>query len=134
DWLDFTYRAGISTRSLTQKDFQNIFTFTPYTKSQSSASTYKHSDDIGFVEDNTRNTIRLNSDFLVGFNEQINDDFRFRATAAASLRHEERSNDRGRVNGLVVPGVYNLGNSTNTPEATGAYYAARQVGVWGDIN
>lgn len=134
DWLDFTYRAGLSTRNLFQKDFQNIFRYSPYTKAQSSSTTYKHSDIAGSVTDYNLGTIRINSDFLVGLNRQLHSDLGLRATVATSLRHDERHYDEGSVLGLVVPGVFNLGNSTNTPETEGKRYGARQVAVWGDVN
>ncbi|RYU89410.1 SusC/RagA family TonB-linked outer membrane protein [Mucilaginibacter terrigena] len=132
-WLDFTYRVGITTRNTSQKVFADKFAFTDYTKTRPElAGTYKVNDILGSNQDYAYYQTRINSDFLVGIRKSV-DDFSFKLILGASIRNDNQKDLTATVNGLVVPGVFNLGNSTNTPTASGSQYNAHQEGVYGDF-
>jgi outer membrane receptor protein involved in Fe transport len=75
---------------------------------------------------------RINSDFLIGMRQNIKD-FSFKLTLGASIRNDIQKDLTATVNGLVVPGLFNLSNSTNVPTATSNYYNAHQQGIYGDF-
>ncbi|TDH21309.1 SusC/RagA family TonB-linked outer membrane protein [Segetibacter sp. 3557_3] len=131
-WLDFTYRIGISTRNQSYSNTSDIFRYSDYTKG-TTTGTYKKTDVVGDVEDGASYSTRINSDFQIGIRQNLND-FNFRLTAGGSLRQDESKNMSASVNGLVIPGLFNLGNSTNTPSANESNFQARQLGVYGDLN
>ena len=60
-------------------------------------------------------------------------DFSFKLTLGASIRNDIQKDETATVNGLVIPGLFNLGNSTNPPTATSNYYNAHQQGIYGDL-
>ncbi|ANE52631.1 SusC/RagA family TonB-linked outer membrane protein [Flavisolibacter tropicus] len=130
-WMDLVYRIGISTRNQSYTNSSDIFRYSAYTKN-TTHGTYKKSDIVGSVEDGSSYLTRINSDFLASFRKNVQD-FSFRLTTGASIRHDESKSMSASVNGLVVPGVFNLGNSTNTPSASEANYVGRQFGAYGDM-
>jgi len=132
-WLDFTYRVGITTRNTSQKIYTDKFAFTDYTKSRPElAGTYKINDELGSNQDYAFYQTRINSDFLVGIRQNVKD-FSFKLTLGASIRNDNQKDLTATVAGLVVPGIFNLSNSTNTPTATSNLYNAHQQGVYGDF-
>ncbi len=131
-WLDFTYRFGITTRNQSNKNTSDKFSFSDYTKSTTTGS-YKKADIVGSNTDASSFTTRLSSDFMVGVRQNVQD-FNIRLTAGASVRQDQSKSMSASVNGLVVPGLFNLGNSTNTPTASESNYMARQLGAYGDLN
>jgi TonB-linked SusC/RagA family outer membrane protein len=132
-WLDFTYRVGITTRNQTEKTTADKFAFTDYVKAlPEQAGTYKVNDILGSNQDYSYYQTRINSDFLIGMRQNIKD-FSFKLTLGASIRNDIQKDLTATVNGLVVPGLFNLSNSTNVPTATSNYYNAHQQGIYGDF-
>ncbi|RNI33303.1 SusC/RagA family TonB-linked outer membrane protein [Rufibacter immobilis] len=131
DWLDFTYRVGISNRNVTTKSTTGVFTLTDYTKSIS-ASKY---DVTGGVTDGNTTTNQLNGDFLAQFNKNVTPDFNVRFILGHSIRtNYSKSLSVGTSGGLVIPDLYNVSNSRlNTRAASEANYTARQIGLFGDL-
>jgi TonB-linked SusC/RagA family outer membrane protein len=132
-WLDFTYRVGITTRNQSEKSTVDKFAFSDYNKAQpEQTGTYKVTDILGSNQDYAYYQTRINSDFLIGLRHSIND-FSFKLTLGASIRNDIQKDLTATVNGLVVPGLFNLSNSTNVPTATSNYYNAHQQGIYGDF-
>lgn len=134
-WLDFTYRIGLTTRNQTQKTFVDKFIFNDYVKSTARpeyAGTYKRTDILGSNQDYSFYQTRLLSDFLVGIRQNVSD-FSFKLILGAQIRNDNQKDLTATVNGLVVPGLFNLSNSTNVPTATSNYYTAHQQSVYGDF-
>jgi TonB-linked SusC/RagA family outer membrane protein len=132
-WLDFTYRIGITTRNTSEKSFVDKFIYNDYVKSAARpeyASTYKRSDILGSNEDYSFYQTRLSSDFLIGIRQNVAD-FSFNFILGTQIRNDTQKDLRATVNGLVVPGLFNLSNSTNTPTASSNYYTSHQQGVYG---
>jgi TonB-linked SusC/RagA family outer membrane protein len=132
-WLDLTYRAGITTRNQTYKNSADIFTFNAYAKANNFGTAYKGTDIVGDVTDGSFYTTRLNSDLLATFRKNISD-FTFRLTTGFSVRQDESKSMSASISGLVIPGLFNLNNSTSPATAGEASFKARQYGVYGDLN
>jgi TonB-linked SusC/RagA family outer membrane protein len=128
-WMDFTYRLGISTRNQSNTDFTGKYTFTDFAKAQGS---YKSQDIVGAVTEGSSYLTRLNSDLMVGLRKDA-DAFTFKLVLGGSIRQDESRSQSASISGLVIPGLYNLGNSSNPPSASEANYLARQFGIYGDF-
>lgn len=134
-WLDFTYRVGITTRNQSEKTFVDKFIYNDYVKSADRpeyAGTYKRSDILGSNQDYSFYQTRLLSDFLVGIRQNVSD-FSFKLILGAQIRNDTQKDLTATVNGLVVPGLFNLSNSTNPPSATSNYYTSHQQSLYGDF-
>ena len=131
-WLDFTYRFGITTRNNDAKNTADKFTFSDFARA-TTAGSYKKTDITGSVSEATFYTTRLTSEFQVAVRKTIND-FNIRFTGGASTRQDQSKNLTASINGLVVPGLFNLSNTLTTPTAAQAAFKARQAGVYGDLN
>ncbi|WP_242923763.1 SusC/RagA family TonB-linked outer membrane protein [Pontibacter liquoris] len=127
NWLDLTYRVGITNRVSNTKNKVDMFTLSDYTKGISS-SKY---DEAGSVSDNTYNSTQLNSDFLAQFTKDVND-FSFKVILGQSIRSNYSKSIGIYGNGLVNPGLFNISNRVGEPGASEGNYEARQIGVFGD--
>ncbi|WP_200980029.1 SusC/RagA family TonB-linked outer membrane protein [Echinicola sp. 20G] len=128
-WLDFTYRAGISNRSFYNKNTTGKFTFTDYTKDISAAKT----DIAGGVSDGSGFSTQINTDFLINMRKAVGDDWFFDVLLGQSLRKNRYKSVGVSANGLVIPGLYNVSNRVGEPGASEANYEASQVGVFGRL-
>lgn len=127
DWLNFTYRAGITNRYYQAKNTNAGYTYTTYTLNSGSA---KRSFTPS-VSDGMLNTNQFNTDFLANIKKDVKD-FSINFIAGFSLKStgSKTINDSG--SGLVVPGLYNLSVLTGFPSASESNTNTRQYGVWGD--
>ncbi|WP_266203940.1 SusC/RagA family TonB-linked outer membrane protein [Pontibacter kalidii] len=128
DWLDFTYRAGITNRNNLYKNSYSSFTFSDYTKSISGSKT----DIPGGVADYSLTRRQLNSDFLVQLTKDVND-FSFRVILGNQVRDNYSKALAIEGVGLVNPGLFNISNRIGEPLASEGNFNARQIGVFGDV-
>ncbi|MBF9251822.1 SusC/RagA family TonB-linked outer membrane protein [Pontibacter sp. 172403-2] len=128
EWLEFTGRAGVTSRNTTEKTTAGKFTLTDYTKEISSSKT----DIAGGVGDYSLATTQLNSDFLAQIRKDFND-FSLNLILGTSIRNNYSKFISISGNGLVNPGLYNISNRVGEPGASEASYQARQVGVYADM-
>ncbi len=129
DWLNFTYRIGISSNNSSYKRNTGKFTFSNYTKDISPSKT----DIAGSAEDGNSYNTQLNSDFLIQFNKHITKDFGVKFIVGNSIRQNSAKVSVITTNGLVNESPFNVGNRTGEPGAAEADYIARQIGVFGDL-
>lgn len=132
-WLDFTYRMGITTRNNDVKSTVDKFTYSDFAK-LTTAGSYKKTDLVGSVSESSFYSTRLTSEIQAAVRKRFFTDFSMRFIAGASVRQDQSKSLSASVNGLVVPGVFNLSNTLTTPTAGEASYKARQLGVYGDLN
>jgi TonB-linked SusC/RagA family outer membrane protein len=130
DWLEFTYRAGITNRNVMSKSTMGVFQFSNYTKSVT--NTTAKSDIAGAVGDESTTTNQINSEFQTKFEKAVND-FDFKLIVGNQIRDNSSKTIGVGANGLVNPGLYNVNNRIGEPNAFEANYQARQVGVYGDL-
>jgi len=115
DWLDFMGRASIDTYSELQEERTAIGSV----------------EIPGYIRRN-RNVTETNIDMILSANKVFgsNDEFSFSGRLGSNIRRNSVEAISASTNGgLVVPGVYALSNSLNTPNAPGE--TAYQIGVNG---
>ena len=115
DWLDFMGRASIDT----------------YSELQEERTAFGSVEIPGYIRRN-RNVTETNIDMILSANKVFgsNDEFSFSGRLGSNIRRNSVEAISASTNGgLVVPGVYALSNSVNTPNAPGE--TAYQIGVNG---
>ncbi|WP_246168861.1 SusC/RagA family TonB-linked outer membrane protein [Rudanella paleaurantiibacter] len=126
--LALTYRVGISTRNNSSKGSTGKFVYTDYTKSISGSS---KTDIAGGVSDYSGFSTQLVNDLIANYKTKLNQNFSLDLVGGASLRDNTNKDVSVSANGLVIDGLYNVGNSLNNPGASEANYETRQAGVYG---
>ena len=127
DWLNFTYRAGITNRYYTAKNSTGGFDYTDYTSNSSSKTDFGAS-----VSDQMYNTTQFNTDFLTNIKKDVKD-FSFNLVAGLSLKSTGSKNMTDAGSGLKVADLYNISNITGNATSTETNTNTRQYGVWGDL-
>ncbi|MEO6287115.1 MAG: SusC/RagA family TonB-linked outer membrane protein [Dyadobacter sp.] len=127
--LTFTYRVGMSGRNLSGKVYTGKFIYTDYTKSISGSS---KTDIAGSVTDYAGYTTQLVNDFLAEFKTNLNPAFNLNIVLGTTVRENATKAIGINANGLVIDGLYNVGNSLSNPAANESSYKARQIGVFGE--
>jgi TonB-linked SusC/RagA family outer membrane protein len=115
DWLDFLGRASVDT----------------YSELQEERTAVGSVEIPGYIRRN-RNVTETNIDMILTANKVFgsNDEFSFNGRLGSNIRRNSVEGISASTNGgLVVPGVYALSNSVNTPNAPGE--TAYQIGVNG---
>ncbi|TXE12426.1 SusC/RagA family TonB-linked outer membrane protein [Algoriphagus aquimarinus] len=125
-WLDFTYRIGISNRNSFSKNTTGKFTFTDYTKDISAAKT----DIAGGVSDGTSFNNQIISDFLINMKKAVGDDWFFNLLLGNQLRQNRSKSVGVSANGIVIPGLYNVSNRVGEASVGESNYEASQIGVF----
>ncbi|MCZ4243274.1 SusC/RagA family TonB-linked outer membrane protein [Pedobacter punctiformis] len=133
DWLDFTGRIGLTTRNQSSKTYSDIFTFSEYTKSIVGSSEYKKQDILGGNEDNFFYNTTIITDFIAHAKKSYGD-FKINLTGLFQARQDQYKTETASISGLLTPGLFNLGNSVNTPTASGADALARSYGLTGKLD
>lgn len=127
--LNFTARVGMTTQNVSSLAWTNKFTYTSYAISESGGS---KSNIPGSVTSDQSFYTRLETDFYAAWKKTYNK-FNFNLTAGWSIRQNNSQNTSASVSGLVVPGLYNLSNSSNLPTANDQTYESRLLGAFGDF-
>lgn len=131
-WLDVLYRIGATTRNQSYKNTSDKFTYSSYAMAHAQG-TIKKQNVVGGVTDGSTYTTRLNSEFQILARKKVQD-FDLKFLVGGSVRHDESKELEALISGLVIPGLFNLNNSTTPPTATEANYKANQFGLYGKIN
>jgi TonB-linked SusC/RagA family outer membrane protein len=127
--LTFTYRVGISARNLSGKVYTGKFTYSDYTKSISGSS---KTDIAGLVADYSGFTTQFVNDFLAEYRTNLTPAFSLNIALGTTVRENSTKAVAIAANGLVIDGLYNIGNSLSNPIASEGNYKARQIGVYGE--
>lgn len=125
-WIDFTYRVGISNRTNYNKNTTGQFTFTDYTKEISAAKT----DIAGGVSDGSGYSNQIISDFLVNLKKPVGDDLFFNLLLGNQLRRNQSKSVGVSANGIVIPGLYNVSNRVGEAGASEGNSESSQIGVF----
>ncbi len=132
-WVDLLYRTGLSTRNQSDKSTSDVYRFSDYIKARPEVGNYKKTDLVGSVTDGFFYSTRLTNEFQATFKKQVGD-FKLNLVTAAFMRQDRSRDLSSSITGLVQPGLFNLGNSTNPPTATEVTYTARQQAIYGVLN
>lgn len=128
--LTFTTRLGISTRNVFSKTWTGKFTFSDYTKSISGSS---KTDIPGSVTDGGFYTNQLVADIYGEYKTDLSDDFSLTFVGGFQSRDNTTKNVFTSANGLVISGVYNVGNTLTNLGGGEENYRATQFGIYGDV-
>ena len=127
--LNFTARVGMTTNNASSLAWTDKFNYTSYAISESGGS---KSNIPGSVTSDNNYYTRLESNIYGTWKKNYNK-FGFNLTAGWSLRQNNSQNTSASVSGLVVPGLFNLSNSSNLPTANDQTYESRLIGAYGNF-
>ena len=130
-WLDFTGRVGMTTANQSYKYTTGKYSFTPYAAGLHGS--YKANNITGNVTDAFNYTTNIATDFI-SHATHTNGDFKFDYTLLFQFLQNQYSGMNASVSGLVIPDIYNLGNSLNNPSAGQSSYLARTFGLSGKVD
>jgi TonB-linked SusC/RagA family outer membrane protein len=86
--------------------------------------------DVGSVREASNFIGVLNGDFLLKYNKDINANFNIEALAGYNYYQQDAKGVSAQITDLLVPGFYNLSNSTVPPTAADATSRKRSMGVY----
>ncbi|TFF40158.1 SusC/RagA family TonB-linked outer membrane protein [Mucilaginibacter psychrotolerans] len=128
DWLGFTGRAGLSSRSQYNKAHTGQFLFTPY-----ALETYTSKSNIaGSESDGSLSDVQINAEFQTRLRKEFGD-FLVKFIAAGSLRQNSYKSIGVGASSIFIPGLYNVSNRVGEAQASEGNYMARQQAVYGDL-
>jgi TonB-linked SusC/RagA family outer membrane protein len=116
DWINAAVRTSITSWDVTRTE-----------KFPYSASAYSRDQKRGDYREDKRNLFENNTDILLNINKNITPDFNLSGLVGANLRTYLYNSSYATTDYLIVPGVYNFGNSLN-PVKIYNYDAPMQVG------
>lgn len=119
DWVNVTYAAQIDNYS----DRRNRFM---------GADLDGGSQVGGFILNQNINFTALESNLLVAFNKDLSEDFTSELTLGHQVSDTKRNYDEARGEGLNIPGVNEIGNTTNF-FLNNSISHLRNVGVFGEL-
>lgn len=122
DWMNITYRGGVSTLSSTFKNTNNAYTFTDGSGRE---------DLNQGVSDGLNSRRTINSDLIFNFNFNLTEDITAKFLVGNNIRDIKTKEIGIRGDNLVAEGVYNV--SIRTGELQGYEYNSRlrSVGLYG---
>jgi TonB-linked SusC/RagA family outer membrane protein len=126
-WLSALYRASLSNRYYQSKQTRSKYTYSDYSLSVQGKTNFT-----GYVYDGQRNWYRLNQDFQLAFKKDLND-LSFNLTLGLANTNKSEKLTEMSATGLVIPGLYNIGNRSGDPSVGSPVYHERNYGVWGDF-
>ncbi|RVU01379.1 SusC/RagA family TonB-linked outer membrane protein [Mucilaginibacter limnophilus] len=106
DWLNFTYRAAISSINLNEKSNSTGIQPSPFGITRGFTSIPQTTEDRAYRSN------QLSSEFFASFNKTFADDYKVTAIAGTYLRQIETRDTYIGSNSLVVPGIFNLSQRT----------------------
>lgn len=87
--------------------------------------------DVGSVTDGSNNINVINGDFILKYNKRLGADFSLEALAGYNYYQQDQKGVQANITDLLIPGFYNLSNSTVPPTATDFKQSRKSMGVYG---
>jgi TonB-linked SusC/RagA family outer membrane protein len=126
-WLSALYRGAISHRYYQTKEYDEKYTYSEYAQKVQGKTNLP-----GYVLDRHINSYRYNQDFQIKIDKDIND-FNLNLTLGLSNVYKDYVDTYVYTNGLVIPGLFNIGNRSVDPVVDNEISYSRNYGVWGDF-
>ena len=126
--LSVLWRGGADASNAFQKDWGNLGIITSGTPNSSA------NDVVGSVSEITRKNQQFNSDLMLNYKVDLNDKFDLQANLGHNINTRSSDFLLSRVTNLVIPGFYNLKNSTVTPVTQTGKSQRRLVGGYGSLS
>ena len=89
------------------------------------------SADVGSVSETNNYVGNINGDFILKYNKDISNNFNLEALAGVNYNQADTKSTFGAITNLLIPGFYNLSNSTQQPITGDASTHQRLLGVYG---
>ena len=87
--------------------------------------------DVGVVSEQNNYSGTINGDFILKYSHDINSNFNLDALVGTNFYQADGKAVSAAITNLLIPGFYNLSNSTIKPTASDAYSRRRLIGVYG---
>lgn len=121
-WFSAIYRVGVYHRNEQSRNTTNKFTY----------STAGRTHIAGSVSDANEDFKRLNSDLILSFHKQFGK-FSTKLLLGNNLRTDDTKASAIGASALVVPGIFNPGNSTGQLNGSASISQYRQTAVYGEF-
>ncbi|MBX3252540.1 MAG: SusC/RagA family TonB-linked outer membrane protein [Chitinophagaceae bacterium] len=121
-WFSAIYRVGLYNRNEQTRNTTGKFTYT----------TPGRTNIAGSVTDGSGDFRRINSDLILNFNKDFGK-FSTRLLVGNNLRTDDTKTNSIGASALVVPGIFNPGNSTGQLSGSSAITQYRQTAVYGEF-
>lgn len=135
--LTVTARLGLSTRNVFSKTREGKYTFSDYTllpENEGGAGSGGSKTNIpGSVSDGGTVTSQIIGDFFAEYKTNLSQDFTFNGVIGLQTRENRAKSVGVSASGLVIEGLYNVGNTLTNPGASESNFLARQMGVYADV-
>ena len=91
---------------------------------------FPRTPDVGSVTEASDNVSVLNGDFILKFNKDLGTKFNVEALAGANYYENRGQSQATEVTNLVVPGFFNLSNTSLPPTTASTYFLQRRMGIY----
>lgn len=125
--LSLLFRVSMSTRNVSTKSWSDKYTFSDYTLANRSFANYT-----GSVNDGSSYETQLNPEFQAQYIKKLGKDFSINAILGGSVRDNISKGVSASSSVMVVPGLYNVSNTTGNVFGGESNSRVRQVGVYAD--
>lgn len=75
----------------------------------------------------------INSDLILKYNKDFGNDFNLEALAGGNYYETDQRSESASITNLVVPGFFNLSNSSLPPTTSDNSYQRRRIGAYGQV-
>jgi len=127
--LDITARQGVASRNYSQKKTVQGYKYSTYARNTDQSS---KTDIFPSVTETSMTTNQFVTDLLAQYDKSLGD-LNVNVVGGTQLIQNDSRILATNANGLIVPGLYNLGNGTGTPNYGEAEYQNRLMGVYGKV-
>ena len=125
DWLSFTYRAGLTSKSVNER-YSSKGEFPTQFGLDRGFSLIQ-----GAIEERSYKNTRLSSEAFANFTRNINDDFKLNAVLGTYLRQNDVRDTRVGAANLVVTELFNVGNRTGELSGASPRSRSRLFSIYG---
>ena len=87
--------------------------------------------DVGSVIESNNYVGSINGDFILKYNKDINNNFNLDVLGGVNYNQSDTKSGFSAITNLLIPGFYNLSNSTKQPTTAEARSRTRLLGVYG---
>lgn len=126
--LSFLFRVSMSTRNVSTKSWSDKYTFSAYRL----GITSNFQNRTGSVSDGSAYETQLNPEFQAQYIKQLSKDFSLNAILGSSVRDNINKSVNASSSVMVIPGLYNVSNTTGNTFGSESNARVRQVGVYAD--
>jgi TonB-linked SusC/RagA family outer membrane protein len=89
--------------------------------------------DIGEVGQGSNTDDIINTDLILKYNKNLNQDFNLNALVGGNFYQEYGRAEYAQITNLILPSFYNLSNSTSPPTVSDAVSTRRRMGAYGQV-